>query len=136
MTPKKLANDFFVSAQIGPEDMPAIAALGIRAIIVNRPDGEEAGQASFEAVKQAALLNGLRVCFLPVVSGQLPEHQHVAALGALMKENGGPALAYCRSGTRSTILWALAEAHKGVQTHKAIIDTASRAGYDISRAFR
>lgn len=43
----------------------------------------------------------------------------------------GKVLAYCRSGTRSTLLWALSEAHKG-KSPDYLTRTAASAGYDLT----
>jgi hypothetical protein len=43
----------------------------------------------------------------------------------------GPILAYCRSGTRSTLLWALARASQGA-TAEELAPIANAAGYDIT----
>jgi len=42
----------------------------------------------------------------------------------------GPVLAYCRSGTRSTLLWALAQAQAGGDP-KTLAEQAAQAGYDV-----
>ncbi|VAW15493.1 hypothetical protein MNBD_ALPHA12-622, partial [hydrothermal vent metagenome] len=47
-----------------------------------------------------------------------------------LENSSGPVLCYCRTGTRSTTLWALSQA--GKKPAKEIIEAAAQAGYDIS----
>ncbi|OHD06286.1 bifunctional protein tyrosine phosphatase family protein/NAD(P)/FAD-dependent oxidoreductase [Sphingopyxis sp. RIFCSPHIGHO2_12_FULL_65_19] len=97
-----------VSPQIRPEDVPAIAAAGFRSIICNRPDGEEAGQPTSAAMAAAAQANGLAFTHLPVVAGKLADTD-AALMANALAHLPGPVLAYCRSGSRSEKLSAMAE---------------------------
>ncbi len=49
----------------------------------------------------------------------------------MLAEAGGPVLAFCRSGTRSCNLWALASASRGGDPD-ALTAKAAGAGYDIA----
>lgn len=93
-----------VSGQIGPDDIAAVAARGFRAIVCNRPDGEEAGQPRFADVAAAARAAGLEARHIPV-SGPVTDTQ-AAAFGAALSDLPAPVLAYCRSGARSTAIWS------------------------------
>lgn len=128
---KILTPDFAVSPQLLPHDMAGLAALGFRSVICNRPDGEADGQPDFASVKAAAQLAGLRAIYLPLVPGQL-DSDLVGAFGAALADLPDPVLAYCRSGTRSATLWSLAMS--GTLPRDEIIQTAGRAGYDVSAA--
>jgi uncharacterized protein (TIGR01244 family) len=55
----------------------------------------------------------------------------VDAMAAILADAPRPLLAYCRSGTRSTLLWALAEAQRGSDPD-ALADAAAAAGYDLA----
>ena len=90
--------------QIRPDEMEAVAAAGVALIVNNRPDGEEPGQPTSAEIERAALAAGLRYRHIPVAGGIGPDE--VAAMAAAMDE--GKLLAFCRSGTRSTLLWAMA----------------------------
>ncbi|RDC69700.1 TIGR01244 family phosphatase [Rhodovulum sp. 12E13] len=105
MEDRKLTDTLAVSPQIRPEDMPEIRRRGYRAIVCNRPDGEAADQPSFDAVAAAARAEGLDVHFMPVTSDGIDDAA-ARRFGALLADMPTPALAYCRSGTRSATLWA------------------------------
>ena len=98
--------DYSAAAQIGPEDLAEIAALGYRSVMCNRPDGEDSGQPDFAEIEAAARAHGLPAAHVSVVSGHiLPED--VAAFRTAIAELPGPVFAYCRSGARSQHLWQL-----------------------------
>ncbi len=132
LTLRRLTPTIAVAPQIDPADLPAIAAAGFVAVVNNRPDGEEPGQPSGEAVRAAAEAAGLAYAEVPVASGF--SHEQIDAMAALLTEAGGPVLAFCRSGTRSCNLWALAEAKRGGDAD-ALVAAAANAGYDL-RAIR
>ena len=119
-----------VAPQIRPADVPAIAAAGYVAIVNNRPDGEEAGQPSGDSIRAAAEAAGLSYTAIPVTHAGFSFDQVQAMIGAL-DAAGGPVLAYCRSGTRSCNLWALAGAGLGADKD-ALTAKAAGAGYDIA----
>jgi uncharacterized protein (TIGR01244 family) len=119
-----------VAPQIAPEDVPALAAAGFVAIINNRPDGESMGQPSGAEIEAAAKAAGMRYTAIPVDHSGIGAAQ-VQAMADALAAAGGPVLAYCRSGTRSTHLWALAEA-KGGAAVDGLVSAAAGAGYDIS----
>lgn len=118
-----------VAPQIRAEDVAEIARRGYRAIICNRPDGEEPGQTPYARIAAAAEAAGLSVLHQPVISGQVARAD-AAAFGAALRELPGPVVAYCRSGTRCAVLWALSEA--GRRDPAQIVGMARRAGYDLS----
>lgn len=103
-----LTPDFCVAPQLAPEAMAAVAAAGFKSVVNNRPDFEGGpDQPTSEQVRQAAEAAGLAYRFLPVQGGyQSPEE--IAAFRALLDELPQPVLAFCRSGARSTKLFAAA----------------------------
>jgi sulfide:quinone oxidoreductase len=125
----QLTDDLYVSGQIDPAEIPLLAAQGIRAIICNRPNGEAAGQPEVRAVEDAAAAHGIKVVYQPVVSNAIGDAE-VAAFGKALQELPKPVLAYCRSGTRCTVLWSLNQA--GKLPAQDILLKAMRAGYDMS----
>jgi sulfide:quinone oxidoreductase len=134
MQPKTLTPELAVSPQIATADLPAIAAAGFRSVICNRPDGEGADQASFPEIEAAAKAAGLEVAYLPVVSGRVSD-EDAAAFARVFAQLPKPVLAYCRSGTRSTTLWALAAASGG-KPLPDILGAARGAGYDLAGVAR
>lgn len=128
---KPLNPNISVSPQIAPGDMAEIAAQGFKAIICNRPDGEEAGQPSSSAMEQAAERSGLGFAYVPAVSGAITDADGAAMAKALAKLPQ-PVLAYCRSGARSTKLYEMAQtAHEvGERTraHDVVIVGGGSAG--------
>jgi uncharacterized protein (TIGR01244 family) len=124
--------DYAVSPQIAPEDIPAIAAAGFTTILCNRPDAEIPPGLQADAIRQAAEAAGLGFVVNPVTHQGLNDEM-VALQTTTIRDNAGPVLAYCASGTRSTIVWALGQA--GQMPADRIIELAAKAGYDLS-AFR
>ena len=106
MTITEIAPDYSVAPQITPEDVPEIAARGFRAIMCNRPDGEDPGQTPVDEIRAAAEAHGLAFAFVPVVSGAIRPDDVTGARAAL-DALPAPVLAYCRSGTRCRNLWSL-----------------------------
>jgi len=119
-----------VAPQIAPGDVADIAAAGFTAIINNRPDGEDAGQPEGEAIRRAAEAAGLQYSEIPVTHAGFSANQ-VEAMATALAAAPGPVLAYCRSGTRSCNLWALAAASRGGDPG-ALTAKAAGAGYDLS----
>lgn len=129
MTPRRLDDSFAVSPQIAPDDVAALKASGFALVINNRPDGEEAGQPSGAQIEAAARAEGLAYRAIPVVGGFSPEQ--VDDMAEALASAGGPVFAFCRSGTRSTLLWSLARASQGTDPAR-IAAAAAGAGYDIA----
>ena len=129
MEVKRINDRMSVSPQIEPEDVAAIKAAGFTAIINNRPDGEAPDQPRGETIRQAAEAAGLAYHNIPLGrEGVSPEM--VEQTKAALEGSAGPVLAYCRSGTRSTTLWALSQA--GKMPASEIISAAAHAGYNVS----
>jgi sulfide:quinone oxidoreductase len=108
MNTKQLAPDFFVSPQLRPDQAAQVEARGVRAIVCNRPDGEEPGQPSVDEIRAAAEKAGLGFVHIPIIPSQVSEadvRRMAEAIGSLPK----PVLAYCRSGARSEMLWRAAQ---------------------------
>lgn len=125
---RQLTPDLAVSAQILPEDLPALAEAGFRVLINNRPDDEVGPDIDHAAMAEAAGAAGLAYVFNPFTPGQITPQMISTQAEALAL--AGPKLAYCRSGNRSTVLWALSRA--GQEPVEDLLATAARAGYDLS----
>lgn len=125
----RLTDTIAVAGQLAPADLYAAAAAGYRHVVNNRPDGEEPGQPASAAMAAAAATAGLTYAAIPVDHHGLTPAQ-VDAMAATLAAATGPVLAFCRSGTRSTHLWALAAAAGGGDPD-AIIAAAARGGFAI-----
>ncbi|QXQ06239.1 TIGR01244 family phosphatase [Sphingosinicellaceae bacterium] len=126
-----LTENIAVAGQIAPADLITAAAQGFVAVVNNRPDGEEAGQPTSATMREAALAAGLRYDAIPIDQSGLSMPQ-VEAMAAVLDAAGeGRVLAWCRSGTRSTHLWALAEASRGGDPD-VIVAAAATGRYDVS----
>lgn len=127
---RKLTDTFFAAPQISLSDVAEAKAAGISLIINNRPEDESADQTSGAEIAAAAQAAGIAYVAIPVTHAGFAEWQ-VTAMADAIENADGKILAYCRSGTRSTLLWALARAAKG--DHPAVLsEQAADAGYDLS----
>lgn len=131
---RKISHNLSVSPQITPADFAELRMAGFRSVICNRPDGEGADQPTFAEIEKAAEAAGLEARYIPIVSGKVSDADAVTFDTAL-QELPGPVLAYCRTGTRSTTLWALAEGARGTALPDILKSTKS-AGYDMSGVAR
>lgn len=126
---RQITDTVFVSPQIEIADIASAARQGITLVINNRPEDESEDQTPGCDIEAAARAAGLDYVAIPVTHAGFSEGQMQAMVAALAAARG-PVLAYCRSGTRSTLLWALAEASKGANPQR-IAAQAAQAGYDI-----
>jgi len=117
-----------VAAQITALDVRGLAEAGFKSLICNRPDGEGSDQPLFQEIERRAVEQGLQIRYLPVESGRVTDDQG-QAFRALLDELPQPVLAYCRTGTRSATLWAMAEA--GRSSPQDILTRGQAAGYDL-----
>ena len=125
---RRLTPDYAVSPQIAVEDLAAVKAAGFATVIDNRPDGEIPPDLHTPVMQAAAEALGLRFVANPVVGGALTL-QNVQAQAAAMAEAPGPVFAYCASGNRSSIVWALS--HVGQHSIDELIGIPARYGYNL-----
>jgi len=126
---KRINQHVTVSPQISPEDILTIKAAGFTTVINNRPDGESPDQPTSDAIQQAAQAAGLVYHYIPLGRDGVSQDMVERTTDALDRSEG-PVFCYCRSGTRSTTLWALSQA--GKMSADRIIAEAAAAGYDMS----
>tara|TARA_Y100000815_G_scaffold81995_1_gene70999 strand:- start:1458 stop:1871 length:414 start_codon:yes stop_codon:yes gene_type:complete len=129
MTCKRVTDRFAVAPQLSPEALPALVQDGFNVLVCNRPDGEDDDQPAAEVMRAAAESAGMRFYHIPVAGGAFPA-EAVAAFGQVRREAGGKVLAYCRTGTRSITLDALANP-EGLSVADRL-ELAGAAGYDLS----
>jgi uncharacterized protein (TIGR01244 family) len=123
-----LSETVFVAGQIQPGDVAEFAARGVTIIVNNRPDGEEAGQPAGAEIEAAARAAGVDYAHIPVA--ETFSKEKVAALGEALAKAEGNVLLFCRSGTRSAYLWALARARQGADVDEMVF-RAAQAGYNL-----
>ncbi|MFP7571112.1 TIGR01244 family sulfur transferase [Marivita sp. S2033] len=126
---RPITERYSVSPQISAGDAAAIKSAGFTTVICNRPDEEVPPSHHAEIIRTAMEAAGLRFEVLPITH-QTMTPDRIARQSAIVEDSDGPVLAYCASGTRSSVVWALSEA--GAMPTDAILDTARRAGYDLS----
>ena len=125
---RHLTETFAVSPQIAPEDLAEIKAAGFTTILCNRPDGEVPPELQADAIRRAAEAAGLDFVLNPLSHGSLTM-DHIETQGRTLAESQGPVFAYCASGNRSSILWALSQAGR-VPTDD-LVAAGARAGYNL-----
>jgi sulfide:quinone oxidoreductase len=128
MQARRITDDVSVSPQISVADVDEIVAAGFRSIVCNRPDGEAGDQVDYGEVEAAAKAAGLEIVWQPIVSGKLSDADG-AQFGEIVASLPKPVLAYCRSGTRCTMLWSLSQARQ--RSSDEIVSDAAQAGYDM-----
>jgi sulfide:quinone oxidoreductase len=133
MDTRPLGPDLSVAPQILPTDLAAVARAGFRSVICNRPDGEAADQPGYIEIERAAARQGLQARHLPAEVGKVSD-DHGRAFAALMAELPKPVLAYCRTGMRSTTMWALSEATS--RPLPQLMERARAAGFDLQGVVR
>ena len=127
---RQLTERVFASPQIGFAEVAEAAAQGVALIINNRPEDESDDQVPGAEIEAAAHAAGMDYVAIPVTHAGFSEWQ-MEAMAKALAEAPGPVLAYCRSGTRSTLLWALAEASRG-RNSGVLAAQAAAAGYDLT----
>ncbi|MDN5925983.1 MAG: bifunctional protein tyrosine phosphatase family protein/NAD(P)/FAD-dependent oxidoreductase [Hyphomicrobiales bacterium] len=131
MEAKKISEHLSVSKQLSLAEVREAADAGFKSIIVNRPDGEGDDQPTFAEINAEARKTGLEARYIPVAPGKLSD-AHVRDFAEALKELPTPVIGYCRTGTRTTTLWALSEAERGGKSVPEILATGKAAGYDLS----
>lgn len=122
---------FSVAGQLCLDDIARAAREGYRTIVKNRPEGEEPGQLGECEIRSAAEAAGLS--FYVIAFSGAPPPAAVAETALLLERVEAPVLGYCRTGRRSIMAWAMAQALAGTKTPDQLIAIATDAGYDLER---
>ena len=125
-----LAPGLSVAGRLDRADIDALARAGVRTIVNNRPDGEDPGQLPAAEAKELAAALGIAYHHIPITAATLTRAD-VDAFAAILRDAAQPVVAHCRSGTRSTLLWALTRMREGAEP-LALISDAARHGIDIA----
>jgi uncharacterized protein (TIGR01244 family) len=126
---RQLDEKTLVDGQIRPEDVAALKELGVTLIVNNRPDGEDAGQPTSAQIEAAARDAGVGYRHVPIARGMGPSDIE-AMREAINSVSEGKLFAFCRSGNRSTLAWAVARSEDGVPREE-LNRQASEAGFDL-----
>ncbi|HTV89943.1 MAG TPA: TIGR01244 family sulfur transferase [Stellaceae bacterium] len=126
----ELAPGVSAAAALDRDDIEALAAAGVRTIVNNRPDGEDWGQLPAAEAQALAAAHGIAYHHIPFTGPTLSKAD-VDAFAAVLASAPHPIVAHCRSGTRSTLLWALVRLRAG-DDPAALIAQAARYGIDIA----
>ena len=133
MEMKRIDEAITVSPQFYASDVAKVAEAGYRSIICNRPDGEASDQPTYAEIEAEAKKHGLEFRYQPVASGKVLDSDSEDFAKA-NQELPGPVFAYCRTGTRCTVLWSLSQAKS--RDLPEIISMTKDAGYDMSGVAR
>ena len=126
---RQLDERTLVNGQIAPEDVPALKAMGVTLIVNNRPDGEDVGQPESDEIEAAAKAAGIDYRHVPIARGLGPSD--IEEMREAMHSAGdGKLFAFCRSGNRSVLAWAVAKSEDGVPREE-LNRLASDAGFDL-----
>ena len=125
---RQIPPDYFAAPQLEPADMPDIAASGITTIICNRPDAEVPPDYQADAIEAAAVAAGLAFHRLPLTHTTMTP-DNVQRHAAVIAGADGPTLAYCASGTRSTVVWTLG--HAKAMGVDEVLNAARAGGYNL-----
>lgn len=128
---RSLTDTISVSEQISLEDCEAAAKQGFGLIVNNRPDGEDPAAPQGAEIAEKARILGMDYVAIPVTHAGFSHTQIEAMKDALGSHGETKVLAYCRSGTRSTLLWALTCAANG-ENPEDLQARARNAGYDLT----
>jgi uncharacterized protein (TIGR01244 family) len=126
---RQLDDKTLVNGQIGPDDVAALRDLGVTLIVNNRPDGEDAGQPTSAQIEEAAKAAGVGYRHVPIARGMGPSDVE-AMRDAIHAVGDGKLFAFCRSGNRSTLAWAVAKSEDGVSKEE-LHRCATEAGFDL-----
>lgn len=132
MKPNILTPNVSVLGQPEVKDIEALAAAGYRSIIGNRPDGEAPDQPSWTELKAAAAKYGMEAVHIPVVASSIGA-EDIERFRRALETLPKPIAAFCRTGTRSALLWAFAN-DAGLTVDERI-KIAADEGIDL-QAFR
>lgn len=133
MQPTRINDRLSVAKQPELADFPALAKQGFKAVINNRPDGEDAAQPGSAAEHQAAEQAGLSYTHIPVTGPSITEAD-VRRFQSSLADAPGPVFAHCKGGTRSLILWTIGEVLDGRMTRDDVVPFGLSHGYDLRGA--
>jgi uncharacterized protein (TIGR01244 family) len=126
----ELAPGLTAAGALSRDNIEALAAAGVKTIINNRPDGEDPGQLSADEARRLCSAHGIAYHHIPFVGATLTRAD-IDAFDAALQSAPQPIVAHCRSGTRSTMIWALTRMRRG-EDSAALVALGARNGVDIA----
>ena len=129
MTAMEIDDGLAVCGQIGLEDLDALAADGVERVLCLRPDDEEGDYPSSAALAARAKVLGMRFVHVPVRGLEVTTDAIAAVTEALAAP--GAVVAYCRSGRRVALAWALSRITQG-EAVATVLERGAAAGFDLS----
>ena len=122
--------NYHVSPQIEPHQISDIADKGFVKIICNRPDFEV--HPSLSSLAMADLAAKAEIEFYTLeLTHETMTPENILKQRKIFLDASGPVLAYCASGTRCSVIWALGEAMTGTAINYILKKTLA-AGYNLS----
>jgi uncharacterized protein (TIGR01244 family) len=126
----ELAPGLAAAGALSRADIEALAASGVKTIVNNRPDGEDPGQLPAAEARRLCVAHGIAYHHIPFVGATL-SRADIDAFDAVLKSAPQPVVAHCRSGTRSTMIWALTRIRQG-EDPATLVALGARNGVDIA----
>jgi len=127
---RRITPRYSVSPQITVEDIPEIKAAGFVRVICNRPNAEVPLDLQSEAIGRAVRDAGMEFEVLELTHESMTP-DNIARHREFSENCDGPVLAYCASGTRCTVAWALGQCEQ-IEPDQ-ILETTRKAGYALDQ---
>ena len=127
---RQLDDKTMVSGQLLPDQIAGLKAQGVTMLVNNRPDNEDADQPMSADLEAAAKAAGMEYLHIPIRYGMGPSDVE-AMRDAINATGDGKLLAFCRSGNRSTLAWAVARSEDGAEPEE-LHKCAEAAGFSLA----
>lgn len=127
---RQITEGYSVTPQIEPSDVATLAAMGVRTLICNRPDGENPPALQAAAIQAEAEKHGIEFVYNPF-QGQTMTQDHIDEQADAIADSDGPVVAYCASGNRSTVVWGFGVA--GLVPVDTIVEIGASHGYPFEQ---
>jgi sulfide:quinone oxidoreductase len=125
-----LAPGLTAAGALSGDDIEELAKAGVKTVINNRPDNEDAGQLAADEARRLCAARGIAYHHIPFVAATLTRDD-IDTFEQVLASAAHPVVAHCRSGTRSTMIWALTRMRQG-EDPAALVALGARNGVDIS----
>jgi uncharacterized protein (TIGR01244 family) len=126
----QLSPGLTAAGALSADNIEALAASGVKTIVNNRPDNEDPGQLPADEARKLCAARGIAYHHIPFVNATLTAAD-VDAFEKVLMSGSHPMVAHCRSGTRSTMIWALTRMRQG-DNPAALVSLGAKNGVDIS----